>query len=478
MSDQTIRQLSGETRTLDAADVEGLASQMRGPLIAPDDPDYEEARRVYNAMIDKHPALVAQCVDAADVMACVNFARDHRIVTAVRGGGHNGPGFGTVDRGLVIDLSEMNGVHVDPEARTARVEGGAVWGKVDHATHAHGMATVSGVISTTGVAGLTLGGGHGYLSRKYGLTVDNLLSADVVLADGTMVTASEERHPDLFWALRGGGGNFGVVTSFEFQLHPVDFVRGGPMFWDVEHAPQVMRAYNDYIAEAPEEVYAFFAMMQVPPADPFPPDIQGRPVCALLWCCLGDDEETAAAMEPLREAVPEPLFEHVAPMPYPALQSAFDRFYPHGLQWYWRGAFVDDLPDEAIEQHMAYGANLPTPLSSMHMYPINGAVHDRASDETAFSYRDSRWSQVIVGVGADPSQSDEITRWTREYSDALRPYTAEGAYVNFLMDEEGEVPMRATFRDNYDRLTEIKATYDPGNLFRVNQNIPPAGRQD
>jgi FAD/FMN-containing dehydrogenase len=368
----------------------------------------------------------------------------------------------------------MKGIRVDPAARTAGVEAGCTWGDVDHATHAFGLATVSGIISTTGVGGLTLGGGHGHLTRKYGLTIDNLLAADVVLADGRLVTASADEHADLFWALRGGGGNFGVVTAFLFQLHPVDTVYAGPIFWPLDDAAEALRFYQGFITEAPEEMSAFFAFMKVPPAPPFPEELHGQTVCGVVCCYAGPQAQAEAVTAPLRQFGP-PLFEHLGPMPYPKLQGAFDALYPPGLQWYWKGDFINELSDEAIALHVQYGSHIPTPHSTMHLYPINGAPHRVGRHDTAFSYRDATWSEVIVGVDPDPANNDQIITWTREYWDAVHPYSAGGAYVNFMMDEgdEGIERIQATYRDNYARLVEIKTKYDPHNRLRVNQNIKP-----
>lgn len=376
---------------LDRHAIDDFGRSFRGALMQPDDPEYDDARRIYNAMIDKRPRLIARCTDEADVIAAVDLARDEDLPLAVRGGGHNGAGLSLCDGGLMADLSAMKGVRVDPFAHTVRVGPGCTWGDVDHATHAFGLATVSGIISTTGVGGLALGGGHGYLSRKYGLTVDNLLGADVVLADGTLVHASDDEHPDLFWALRGGGGNFGVVTSFLFRLHPVHTVHAGPMLWPMEDAEAVLRWYRDLLPRAPEDLYGFFAFMTVPPAPPFPEELHGRQVCAVVWCWCGPPERAETDLAPwLAEAraVGTPAFEHIGPMPYPMLQRVFDPFYPPGLQWYWKGDFVASLPDEAVAEHLAHAARMPTPLSTMHLYPIDGAVHRVGSSDTAFSYRD------------------------------------------------------------------------------------------
>ncbi len=444
-----------------------------GQLIGPDDGGYDEARKVYNAMIDKRPGLIAQCAGPEDVAKVVAFARDHDLLVAVRGGGHNGAGLGTCDDGVVIDLSQLNDIEVDPEARTVRVGGGATWGEVDAATNEHGLATPSGIISTTGVGGLTLGGGLGHLTRKCGLTIDNLLGAEIVLASGERVRASADENPDLHWAIRGGGGNFGVVTEFTFRLHEVDTVIAGPTFWALEDGAEVLSAYRDFIADAPRELSGFFLYGSVPPGPPFPEELHLRQVSGIVWCYVGDDEDDAAkAMAPLLEQVPEPLLHGVQPMPHPALQGAFDGVYPKGDQWYWRADFVKEIPDEAVEIHARFGAEMPTWKSTMHLYPIDGAAHDPDSSDTPWSYRDAQWGSVFAGVDPDPANVDAIRDWTVDYFEALHPHSAGGAYVNMMMDE-GQERVRASYRDNYERLAEVKATYDPDNVFRVNQNIEP-----
>jgi hypothetical protein len=458
---------------LEQADIEELAGGLRGELLTPEAPGYDEARTIYNGMIDKRPRLIVRCANVADVIAAVNFGREHRLDTAIRGGGHNGPGLALVDDGLVIDLTRMKGIRVDPDAPTVRVDPGCTWGDVDHATHAFGLATVSGVISTTGVGGLTLGGGHGYLTRKFGLTMDNLLSADVVLADGTLVHASEDENPDLFWALRGGGGNFGVVTSFEYRLHPVDTVIAGPMFWPIEKLEPTLRWYREWLPKTPDDVYAFYLTAEVPAGEPFPKEIHGRKVCGLLWCCTGPNEQAETAMQTARD-VAEPLFEFTGPMPYPALQSMFDGLYPPGYQWYWKGDFMGELSDEAIAEHVRF-AEVPTSHSTMHLYPIDGAVHRVNGDETAWGHRDATWSMVIAGVDPDPANRETITEWARSYWEALHPHSAGASYINFMM-EEGQERIEATYGENYERLQNTKARYDPDNFFHVNQNIKPAGR--
>jgi FAD/FMN-containing dehydrogenase len=357
-------------------------------------------------------------------------------------------------------------------ARTVRVGGGCTWGEVDQATGQHGLATPSGIISTTGVGGLTLGGGIGHLTRKCGLTVDNLLEAELVLASGERVRVNGEEHPDLYWAIRGGGGNFGVVTSFLFRLHEVGTVIAGPTFWPVELGADVLSVYREFLPSAPRELNGFFAFHTVPPAPPFPEEIHLRKVCGVVWCYVGSEEDAARAMAPLLDALPEPLMHGVAPMPHAALQGAFDGLYPPGDQWYWRADFVKEIPDEAVQIHARFSADMPTMKSTMHMYPIDGAAHDLASSDTAWSYRDARWGSVFAGVDPDPANVDTIRRWSIDYFEALHPYSAGGAYVNMMMDE-GQERVRASYRDNYDRLAGIKATYDLDNVFRVNQNIQP-----
>jgi FAD binding domain/Berberine and berberine like len=443
-----------------------------GRLIEPTDAGYDEARAVYNAMIDRRPALIAQCAGADDVAKAIAFAREHDLLIAIRGGGHNGAGLGTCDDGVVIDLSALKSIEVDPQARTVRVGGGCTWAEVDRATGEHGLATPSGIISTTGVGGLTLGGGLGHLTRAFGLTIDNLLEAEVVLADGRQVRASADEHPDLFWALRGGGGNFGVVTSFLFRLHEVGTIFGGPTFWAIEHSEAVLSAYREFLPTAPRELNGFFAFHTVPPGPPFPEEIHLREICGIVWCHLGGEDEARAAMAPLLDALPEPLMHGVHYMAHAELQSAFDGLYPPGEQWYWRADFVAEIPDDAVRLHARFGAQMPTMKSTMHMYPIDGAAHDVGAGDTAWAYRDARWASVFAGVDPDPANVAAIRDWSVAYQEALHPHSAGGAYVNMMMDE-GQERVRASYRGNYDRLAGVKAAYDPANVFRVNQNIEP-----
>jgi FAD/FMN-containing dehydrogenase len=449
-----------------------LKPALRGDIIQPGDAGYDDARKVYNAMIDRRPRVILRCADAADVMAAVRFGREQDLRIAVRGGGHNGGGLGVVDDGLVIDLSRIRNVHVDPAARTVRVGGGAVWGDVDHATHPFGLAVPTGIISTTGVGGLTLGGGVGNLTRTYGLTIDNLLAADLVLADGSFVTASPEDHPDLYWAIRGGGGNFGVVTAFTFRGNPVHTNYGGPMFWDLEQAKDVMQWYRDFIVNAPEELNGWFAFVTVPPVPPFPEHLHLKKMGAVIWNYVGPLERAEEVFRPIR-AVGRPALDAVGPIPHPALNGMFDALYPPGLQWYWRADFFKELSDAAIGEHLEFASRLPSGHSSMHLYPVNGVAHRVGKAETAWSYRDANWAEVIVGVDPDPATNERLISWTKGYWEALHPYSMGGAYVNFMMDEGAE-RIKATYRDNYARLRKVKKAYDPTNLFRVNQNIPPA----
>ena len=463
---------SAETAT---TPYEELAAVLRGDLIRPTDVGYDQARAVYNAMIDKRPAAIARCRDVADVIACVRFGREHGVEIAVRGGGHNAAGLGVWDDALVIDLSLLRSTTVSPEDHTVRADAGCTWGDVDHATVAFGMATPSGFLASTGVAGLTLGGGIGYLTRRFGLTVDNLIAADVVLADGTFVTASESSHPDLFWALRGGGGNFGVVTSFTFRCHDIGdrgVIIGGPVLYDLAETAEVMRWYRELLPSLPEELSGWIGLLTIPPAPPFPEALWGRKACGIVWCYTGPHDRADEVLDPIR-TFGSPLLAGLQAMPFNVLQSAFDGLYPAGLQWYWRADFFNEISDAAIDVHRKYGAQLPTGHSTMHLYPIDGAASRVPADATAFAYRDGGWAGVIVGVDPDPANAGLVSRWARDYWQELHPTSAGGAYVNFLMDE-GQDRVKASYRGNYGRLAQVKDRYDPDNTFHINQNIQPA----
>ncbi|WP_406393445.1 FAD-binding oxidoreductase [Streptomyces sp. NBC_00887] len=457
---------------MDGTTLETMRTELRGPVIGPDDPEYTQSRTIYNAMIDRRPAAVVRCHDTADVMAAVDFVRTHGLEVAVLGGGHSGPGLCLVDDAVTIDLSPMRGVRVDPATQTAQVDGGAKLGDLDHAAHAFGLGTPAGIMSTTGVGGLTLGGGHGYLTRKYGLTADNLVSADVVLADGGFVTTNASENADLFWALRGGGGNFGIVTSFDFELHPVDTVGVGITVWPLDLLPDVMRWYREFLPQAPDDLYGFFASMTVPPAPPFPEELHGQKVCGVVWSSTADPEALGDTLAVVNEPG-KPAFHFTTPMPYPALQAMFDELIPTGLQWYWRGAFFDRITDDAVDVHARYAEALPSGLSTMHLYPVDGAAGRVGADDTAWAYRDAVWSGVIAGIDPDPDSAEALRQWAVDYWDALHPHSMGGAYVNFIGAGESPDRVRATYRGHYDRLAEVKQAYDPHNLFHANQNIEP-----
>ncbi|MBI4570319.1 MAG: FAD-binding oxidoreductase [Chloroflexi bacterium] len=454
--------------TLDRA---ALQAVLRGPVIVPGDGAYDEARKVYNAMHDRRPAVVVRCVDAGDVMAAVNFARGHGGDLSVRGGSHSAPGFGTNDGGVVIDLSLMKGIRVDPRARTVRAEGGCTWGDLNHAVHAFGLATTGGIISTTGIAGLTLGGGIGYLARGCGLSLDNLLSADVVTADGQFLVASERENEDLFWALRGGGGNFGVVTSFEYRLHLIGHIVTGIFVFPLDRARDLFKFYREYIETAPEQVGGYPAYLVAPPLPFLPEEAHGKTFCAMVACWTGPPEEAEAVFAPIRNVGPR-IGEMVAPMPYPMINTLFDELMPPGLQQYWKGSFASELTDGAIDAHVEHGPKIPNLNSAMHIYPINGACHRVSPDATAFAYRDAKFATVIAGVWPDPADNEKNVKWVKDYYKALEPHSAAGGYINF-MDGDDQGRIKDNYKGNYDRLAKIKAKYDPTNLFRMNQNIKP-----
>ena len=453
------------------ATLDEFRAQVRGDVIAPDDDAYEQARHVYNAMIDRRPEMIVRAANVRDVIAAVNLARENGLDLAVRGGGHSVPGFGTCDGGVVIDLSRMRGIRVDPASATARAEGGATWGDFNAATYPFGLATTGGIISTTGVAGLTLGGGIGYLARGFGFSCDNLVSADVVTADGRFLVASERENDDLFWALRGGGGNFGVVTSLEFQLHPVKDIYGGPMFFELSEVENVLRFFREYIADAPEQLGAFPAFQIAPPLPFIPEERHGDTFVAMVACWAGPLEEGERALKPFHDIAPV-VAEFVGPMPYPALNSAFDGLVPPGLQHYWKANFVEELTDEAIAAHAVHGPDVPAVNSTVHIYPINGAAHRVAPDATAFAYRNANFATVIAGMWPEASENDANIAWVRRYYDATAPHSEEGGYINF-MSEDDQGRIRANYQGNYDRLVDVKRRYDSDNLFHLNQNIRP-----
>ncbi len=449
--------------------IKTFASQLKSGHVLPSDTNYDETRKVYNGMIDKHPGLFAMCENPDDVIASVNFGRDNNLLVAIRGGGHNGAGLGLCDDGLVIDLSGIKFVNVDTSNNTVKVGGGNIWNEVDNATHEFGLAIPSGMVSSTGVGGLALGGGVGYLTRKYGLTIDNLLEADMVLADGTFVTVNATENTDLFWAIRGGGGNFGVVTSFTFQAHPVKMLMGGPTLWPIERVEEIMAWYDTFIQEAPEDLNGFITTMMIPES-PFPEHLHNKKFCGIVWCYVGEPDTFEKLFKPVLDL--NPVFAHVGEMPYPALQTMFDGFFPAGMQWYWRADFFNELSPEITVQHLKFGSSIPTVLSQMHLYPISGAASRVGAEDTPWAYRDAKYAGVYIGVDPDPKNAAKITNWCKSYYDALHPYSAGGAYSNFMM-EEGQERVKASYKHNYDRLVAIKKTYDPDNVFSVNQNIKP-----
>jgi FAD/FMN-containing dehydrogenase len=450
---------------LDPAAVERFRSTVRGAVFGPDSGEYEEARRVWNGMIDRRPALIARCAGVGDVQAALAFARAEGLAVAVRGGGHSAAGLATCDGGLVIDLTDMNGVEVDPVARTARAGGGTTWGAFDAATQAHGLATTGGAISTTGIAGLTLGGGVGWLMRRHGLACDNLIAAEVVTADGRVLTASAEEHPDLFWGLRGGGGNFGVVTSFTYRLHPRGQVLGGMLVHPADRARETLHFYREATRTAPDDLTLFGGLLSSP---------EGVPIAAYVLCHGGDPARAEADLRPIRAFGP-PLADQVAPMPYPVLQSMLDEGFPAGMQVYWTAHFLTDLSDEAIETLVAHFGRITSPLSAILIEHLGGAVARVGPDETAFAYREAPYNLAIVARWLDPSEADRHVAWARELRDAMRPF-AHGVYVNYLgVGDDADRVLTAYGPAKYERLAKVKATYDPDNVFRLNQNIRPAG---
>lgn len=456
--------------TFDSSAIEELKKQIRGTIILPTDPAYDQSRKVYNAMINKHPAVIIKCVDVADVITAVKFANENKLLVAVRGGGHNGGGLGICDDGMVIDLSGIKYVRVNASDKTVRVGGGNTLGEVDHATHVFGLAIPAGIVSTTGIGGLTLGGGIGYLSRNFGLTIDNLLEADMVLADGSFVTVNDKQHADLFWAIRGGGGNFGIVTSFLFQAHDVDMVFGGPTLWPIEKIEEIMPWYQDFLENAPDQLNGFIATLEIP-GPPFPESLHHKKFCGIVWCYSGDLKNAEEVFKPVRAK--NPVFEHLGAMPYPALQSLFDGLFPPGLQWYWKADFFKELGPEISAECLKYGSSNPTPLSQMHLYPISGAASRVNSSATPWAHRDAKYAGVVVGVDADAANDEKIIQWAKDYWNALHPFSSGGTYLNFEMPVENDDRVKKTFGENYERLQQIKKKYDPDNFFRVNQNIRP-----
>lgn len=458
---------------VDEAKVQEFKASLRGELIRPGDGGYDDARKIWNGMIDKHPALIARCTGAADVINAVNFARANKLLVAVRGGGHNVAGNAVCDGGIVIDLSRMKGIRIDPVRRTARAEPGLTWAEFDRETHAFGLAQPGGIQSTTGIAGFTVGGGFGYLSRKHGLTIDNLLSADVVTADGRLLIASAKENPDLFWGIRGGGGNFGIVTSFEFGLHPVGpMVLGGRLIYPLEKAKEVLQFYREYIAKAPDDLDTILAFVTAPKAPPIPENIQGKPVLFIIVCYTGPIEEGERIIKPLRTSCP-PAIDLVGPTPYTALQKMLDAGNPPGWQNYWKSEYLKGLSDEAIDTLVDYAAKRPSPMSKVLIPHMLGAVSRVGDDETPYSHRDAPFIINIVSMWQDTTKNEENIKWARDLWNAVQPFATGGVYVNFLMTEGADRVMAAYGKEKYGRLVALKNKYDPANFFSLNQNIKP-----
>ena len=453
---------------LEMTHLEALEEALLGSLLVPEAGEYEDARRIWNGMIDRRPAVIARCAGTADVIACVNFARERNLLLSVRGGGHNVSGNAVCEGGLMIDLSQMRGVHVDPKTRRARSAGGATWGDFDAETQIFGLATTGGLISDTGVAGLTLGGGIGWLSPSYGLACDNLASVDVVTADGSLVSASAEENEDLFWGLKGGGGNFGVATSFEFHVHPVGpNLFGGMTLYPLDEAPEILRRFVDFMADSPDELGALAGLVKAP---------DGSPVVALIAVYNGSIGDGEAALTPLR-SFGEPLLDTFAPTPYRKIQTLFDAGTPPGLRYYWKSSFLDFLPDDALAQVIEQARCRPSSSSKIFLEFLGGALSRIPKDEAVFDHRNSPYNLLVIGQW-ERSEDDDVNRaWARDTWQSMQPYASEGVYVNYLGTEndEGGNRIRSAYGpEKFEKLVALKRKYDPGNLFRMNHNIPPS----
>lgn len=460
---------------VDAEQLQAFAMQMRGPVLTPEDPAYEEARTIWNGLIDRRPAMIAQCSGAADVVDAVNFAREHGLVVSIRGGGHNVAGNAVNDDGIVIDLSQMRGVHVDAPTGRVRAQGGATLGDLDRETQLFGLAVPAGVVSTTGVAGLTLHGGAGHLRRKHGLTIDNLLSVDIVTADGELRRASATENEDLFWAVRGAGSNFGVVTSFEFQAHPIGpMVMVGAIFYPLDKIKTLLPAWRDYVSAASNELSSVAITWSVPPHEPFPPEHHGRPVLVVAAAYAGPVDEGQPVVQPLRE-LGEPLLDLSGPWPWLGLQSGFDALYPKGGFYYWKSRTLDELSSEAIDDIADFAGRRPSPLTDIIVWHNGGAIADIGESDTAYGGRDAGYLVTVEASWDDPALSDDAIAWARECWDAMGRHSNGGIYLNFAgFGEEKEALVKAGYGTNYERLSKLKAKYDPANLFRMNLNVPPA----
>ena len=467
-------QAVASTAKPDEAAQDNLAASLRGVLLRPIDAQYDEARKIWNGMIDRRPALIVRCAVAADVAEAVRFARERELTISVRGGGHGVGGLAVADDALMIDLSLMRGVWVDPDERMARAQAGCLWGDVDSETQALGLATVGGIVTHTGVAGLTLGGGIGWLMRKYGLTIDNVRSFDLVSAEGERLRASADENRDLFWGLRGGGGNFGIVTSFEYALHPVGpIVLSGAVVYPAERAKEVLTFYRDFIADSPDELTTIVNLRTAPPAPYLPEAVHGKPVILIAVCYAGSVEDGERVLGPLRN-IGKPLADVVTAKPYLAHQGMFDASVPHGHRYYWKSEYLAPLSDDAIDTLVGKAWPTPTPQSYTIMFHMGGAIRQVPGDETSFLGREAEHAVNINGVGIEPADDQKITAWGRDFWSALQPYSAGGVYVNFLGDEGAERVRAAYGPEKYDRLVVLKSKYDPRNVFRMNQNIKPS----
>ncbi|MDQ6805839.1 MAG: FAD-binding oxidoreductase [Actinomycetota bacterium] len=461
-----------EPPALGEATVRELRDALRGELVLPGDAAYDEARRVWNGMIDRRPSMIARCTGTSDVIAAVGFARSEGLTVAVRGGSHNVAGNATCEGGLVIDLSPMKGVRVDAEARTVRAQGGLTWGELDAETLAFGLATTGGLVTSTGVAGFTLGGGIGWLMRKHGLACDNLISADLVTADGQTVHASESENAELLWGLRGGGGNFGVITEFEFRVHPVSQVLGGLLAWPAPAARDVLRFWRDWVRDTPDDLCTMAAFLYAPPEPFVPPEVHGMPIFAIACFHLDLDGSAEDDLQALRDL--SPTVDIVGPMPYAAIQGMFDAGVPRGSRNYWRSGYLDTLTDEAIDAIISHTGTIPAPLGQVHVHQLGGAMSRIPEGATAFGNRDAGFLMNYIGLWLDPADDEANTSWVRAASDAMEPYGTGARYVNFLADE-GEAGVRSAYEtETFRRLQNLKSRYDPTNFFHLNQNIKPA----
>lgn len=451
---------------------EQFEQSLRGRLIHPEDPDYDRVRKVWNGMIDRRPSMIVQCQGASDVVKSVNFARENNLLVSVKGGGHNVAGKAVCENGMMIDLSLMNAIWVEPEKQIAHVGPGATLGDFDQETQSFGLATTVGIVSKTGIAGLTLGGGLGYLARRFGLAIDNLISADVVTANGKLIRASEDENADLFWGLRGGGGNFGIVTSFEFQLHEVGpDILSAQIFYPIEKTKQVLQAYRKLMMDAPDELSGYIFALNIPPVSPFPAAYHGKPAIALLACHSGNMEKGKKRLSTLQK-IGKPILEAITPMPYVALQQNFDAGSPEGARYYWKSYFMNELSDKAIDTFIRFTNHLPGPLTLAGFEPMGGAIGRIAPDATAFPDRDAKFAFGVWAGWDDENNDDEIIAWTREFHKAMKPFSNGSMYTNYL-DRDDDFRVKPIYGENYKRLQKIKAKYDPDNFFRLNQNVVP-----